>query len=78
MYLPHYPSTITHEMTRTVGGALDVEFGPESSRTQGGMGPGVEFGSANTGPRPHLFPAADDVVPQLARELAAAAGEAAL
>lgn len=33
--------------------------GPESGRPQGGMGPGVELGSVNAPPIPHLFDAFD-------------------
>lgn len=57
-YLPHYPRSITSETERSQG-AVTMIVGPESDRLQGGMGPGVEFGSVNTGPRPHLFDAFD-------------------
>lgn len=60
-YLPHYPRTITHEVERSRF-AVTMIVGPESGKPQGGMGPGVEFGSVNTGPRPHLFEAFDDRV----------------
>lgn len=53
-YLPHYPSAITHEASGLIG-----EFGPDASRLQGGMGRGVEYGSVNKGPLPHMGPAAD-------------------
>lgn len=57
-YLPHYGRTISSEVERSAGVASMI-VGPESSKPQGGMGPGVEFGSVNTGPRPHLFDAFD-------------------
>jgi hypothetical protein len=60
-YLPHYPRTITSEVDR-YSTHLDLIVGPESGRPQGGMGPGVEFGSVNTGPKPHLYNAFDDRV----------------
>jgi len=55
-HLPHYPKAITYDMH----GPLAAEIGPDSSKPQGGMGRGIEFGSSNTGPIPHMLPAADD------------------
>lgn len=60
-HLPHYPRSITSEVERSAG-MVSMIVGPESGRPQGGMGPGVEFGSVNTGPKPHLFRAFDDRV----------------
>lgn len=57
-YLPHYPKTISSEVVRG-GGAISMIVGPRSDRPQGGMGPGVEFGSSHTKPHPHLFDAFD-------------------
>jgi hypothetical protein len=54
VYLPHYPSSITSESS-----GLRGEYGPDAGHMQGGMGTGVEYGSVNTGPRPHLMPSAD-------------------
>jgi hypothetical protein len=56
-FLPHYPKSIGFDMV----GRLAAEFGPDSSKPQGGMGRGIEFGSATTGPKPHMLPAADIV-----------------
>lgn len=60
-HLPHYPRSITSETERRAG-MVSMIVGPETSKLQGGMGPGVEFGSVNTGPKPHLFRAFDDRV----------------
>lgn len=60
-YLPHYPRSITSETERS-GTRVSMIVGPESGEPQGGMGPGVEFGSVNTQPIPHLFDAFDDRV----------------
>jgi hypothetical protein len=55
-FLPHYPKAITFDML----GRFAAEVGPDASKPQGGMGRGIEFGSSNTGPIPHMLPAADD------------------
>ena len=60
-YLPHYARSITSEVEQGPG-RYSMIVGPETHRKQGGMGPGVEFGSVNTGPKPHLFQAFDDRV----------------
>lgn len=60
-YLPHYPLAITSEV-ESGGGMYSMIVGPETSRRQGGMGPGVEFGSVNAPPFPHLFRAFDERV----------------
>lgn len=60
-YLPHYGRSITSETERS-GRMVSMIVGPESGKKQGSMGPGVEFGSVNTGPIPHLFDAFDDRV----------------
>lgn len=57
-YLPHYFRAISSEVDR-YSTHLDLIVGPESHKPQGGMGPGVEFGSINTGPKPHLYSAFD-------------------
>lgn len=69
VYLPHYPRAITYDMD--FGGShAEAEIGPESGLPQGGMGPGVEFGSARHAPIPHLLPAYDDELPRLIEHLA--------
>lgn len=60
-HLPHYPSAITHEVERD-SRSVSMIVGPETAKPQGGMGLGVEFGSINTGPKPHLFDAFEDRV----------------
>lgn len=77
VYLPHYPDAITDE-TRSAAGGVETEVGPESGRLQGGMGPGVEYGSARTGPLPHLIPALERIAPEVERRLADAAATEAL
>lgn len=52
-YLKHYYRAIGYDMD----GPLAAEIGPDKDLPQGGMGPGVEFGSKNTAPAPHMFPA---------------------
>ena len=47
----HYPNSITSEVRATATG-LVVEVGPDTSRPQGSMGRGFEFGSMNQ--PPHL------------------------
>jgi hypothetical protein len=60
-YLPHYPRSITHEV-ESGGGEYSMIVGPETSKPQGGMGLGVEYGSSNAPPFPHLNPAFEDRV----------------
>lgn len=60
-YLPHYPRSITHEV-ESGGGVYSMIVGPETGKPQGGMGLGVEWGSVNAPPFPHLNPAFDDRV----------------
>jgi hypothetical protein len=59
-YLKHYYRSITYDMD----GPLAAEIGPDASMPQGGMGTGVEFGSRNTAPAPHMFPALDKEDPK--------------
>jgi len=73
-YLPHYPRSITYDIERA-GDAVEAEIGPESDMLQGGMGPGVEFGSANAPPFPHLIPAYEAELPRFHQFLAQASGE---
>lgn len=72
-YLPHYARSITSETERSPG-MVSMIVGPQSNRKQGGMGPGVEFGSVNTPPFPHLFKAFDDrvesIIDRAARNIA--------
>ena len=50
------PRSITSETERAAG-RVSMIVGPDSGMLQGGMGPGVEFGSVNAPPHPHLFEA---------------------
>lgn len=73
VYLKHYGRSITSEVERS-GGMVSMIVGPETAKPQGGMGPGVEFGSVNTGPKPHLFDAFEDrvdsILDRAARDIA--------
>ena len=51
---------------------VEAEVGPEVDKLQGGMGRGVEFGSAKTAPIAHLFPALDAEIPRYEQQLARA------
>jgi hypothetical protein len=70
VFLPHYFRALTSETDR-YSTHVDLVVGPESGKPQGGMGPGVEYGSINTGPKPHLHKAFDDrlegILDQVAR-----------
>jgi hypothetical protein len=76
-YLPHYPNTITYDSWHN-SAEVGAEIGPDSDRPQGGMGPGVEFGSINTPPKPHLFPAFEDELPRYYEGLARAVSDVVL
>lgn len=67
-----YPASITAETIPSFGDAV-VDVGPESSKPQGGMGPGFEYGSVNQ--KPHLDGkrAGDVVEPQFMSQLSAMA-----
>jgi len=67
-----YPNAITASTTTRSGG-VDAEIGPLSSRPQGGMGPGFEFGSVNQPAHLDGQRAADEVIPRLERRLLLAA-----
>lgn len=60
-FLPHYARSISYDLLAP----LVAEIGPDGDKPQGGMGRGVEFGSARTPPMPHLFPAADEEEPKV-------------
>lgn len=65
-YLPHYPKAISYDMLNP----LEAEIGPDASKPQGGMGRGVEFGSSDTPPIPHLFPALEQEQPRFEKQIA--------
>jgi len=62
-YLPHYPQSIDYDID-SGSDWVEAEIGPNPDMLQGGMGRGVEYGSANTGPTPHLDPAYEDEQPR--------------
>lgn len=76
-YLPHYPWAISYETTVSRG-EIDAEIGPRADKPQGGMGPGVEFGSSNTRPHPHMIPAFEEELPTWMEWLADATFESVL
>lgn len=76
-HLPHYPSSITYDVTdRGVGGGALEEIGPDKGRSQGPLGNIAEYGTSNNAPIPHLSPALDAQLPDLERGLAKAAADA--
>lgn len=77
VYLPHFARAITYDVK---GDArhYEAEIGPETGKLQGGMGPGVEFGSARHAPIPNLYPAFDEEVPKTEAALADATAQAVL
>lgn len=62
-YLPHYPRSISYEVTAK-GTVVQSEIGPKSERLQGGLGRLLEFGSVNNAPIPHLYPALELETPE--------------
>lgn len=64
----HYPKSITAELAFSVTGVA-VDVGPESSKKQGGMGPGFEFGSVNQPPHLDGLRALDGMQMRLERML---------
>jgi hypothetical protein len=67
-----YPSSITAETVPTFGDAV-VEVGPDTSKPQGGMGPGFEYGSVNQEPHLDGKRAADVIEPRYQADLEALA-----
>jgi hypothetical protein len=65
-----YPSAITAETLLAFAGAT-VDVGPDSSKPQGGMGPGFEYGSVNQPPHLDGKKAADVIEPLFMAELEA-------
>lgn len=64
----HYPSSITYE-TRMTGSGAEGEVGPDSSRPQGRMGRGFEYGSINQPPHLDGLKAAETVGPAVEKLL---------
>lgn len=64
----HYPDSITSEV-KLAGLGVTVETGPDSSKPQGGMGRGFEFGSSKQPPHLdglHTLPIAEKRIDRLA------------
>lgn len=72
LYLKHYARAIGYDMD----GPLAAEIGPDKSMPQGGMGRGVEFGSSDTPPIPHLLRTGEDEGIALEKYLADASWKA--
>jgi hypothetical protein len=62
-YLPHYPRSISYDVTSSAGGIVG-EVGPDRAKLQGGLGRILEFGTVNSAPIPHLNPALDAELPR--------------
>lgn len=69
--LSPYARSITFDI---LDAGLSAEIGPDQSMNQGTAGRGVEFGSANHGPIPHMLPAADAQEPKFQSFLEKAMG----
>ena len=69
----HYPSSITYE-SRVLASAIVAEVGPDSSKLQGSMGPGFEFGSRNQPPHLDGSRAVDELGPAVERRIDTAVG----
>ena len=67
----HYPNSITYDTT-LLAATVVAEIGPDSSRLQGGMGAGFEFGSRNQPPHLDGSTAIDTLGPQIESVLDAA------
>lgn len=59
--------------TKTTAWSVETEVGPLQSG-QGALGEILEFGTARSGPHPHLMPAADAEIPVWLRYLGQAVG----
>lgn len=68
-----YPASITSERIPAFGAAV-VEIGPDSSKPQGGMGPGFEYGSVNQPPHLDGTKAVEEIEPKYASEIELAIG----
>jgi hypothetical protein len=67
-YLPHYALSITYDV-ESVGSTTSAEIGPDKAKVQGAFGPGVEYGSVQHAPMPHLNPALDAEEPKFLNAL---------
>lgn len=71
-YLPHYSRAITYDVS-IVGHTVSAQVGSEVDKVQGPFGPGIEYGSVNHAPMPHLNPALDAEAPRLVAQIGDAA-----
>jgi hypothetical protein len=69
----HYPNSIDSGLAFTVT-SVAVEAGPNTSKKQGGMGPGFEFGSDNQPPHLDGLRALDGMQARAERTIDAAMG----
>lgn len=69
----HYPNSITYE-TRVLAGTIIGEVGPDSSKPQGSMGRGFEFGSRNQPPHLDGLRAVDSIAPAMEKRFNTALG----
>ena len=69
----HYPKSIDAELRASFGIVVDV--GPNTSKKQGSMGPGFEYGSVNQPPHLDGQRAADKVGPLIERAISLAVTE---
>lgn len=67
-----YPRSITYE-TRMSAGSILGEVGPDSSKPQGGMGRGFEYGSVHQPPHLDGTKATDAIEPKFLSEIELAA-----
>lgn len=67
-YLPHYPRSISYEVTAQ-GTTAFGECGPVVEKLQGGLGGLIENGSVNNAAIPHMSPSLDAEEPRFAKFL---------
>jgi hypothetical protein len=78
-YLPHYGWTITYDAPVERAGDITSVIGPETTGKpfqQGAFGKGIEYGSVNAPPLPHLEPSLDAEAPRLEMAMRAIAQRA--
>jgi hypothetical protein len=68
-HLPHYPRSISYEVTADGTTVVGV-VGPDRSKLQGGLGRVIELGTVNNAPIPHLAPALELEFPTFERYIA--------
>lgn len=72
---PHYPATITHDVTPGVAGPV-AEIGPDKNiNGQAKLAHLFEYGSVNNAPFAHIGPAFDREVPDFVEAVGVAGGD---